>query len=251
MNTSLASLACGVLVASSLGLAWLEALRLLLREGQWIDDGPERLLEVRPLALRIASVADDDPIIQTWADHGRIELMLRKYSSCEIVAGYKVSYGRLLYDNAGVDQISWVVERLRAKPETKAATITMHRPGEIELSCLSLLDFKLRNDELDMTAVYRSQNVFASQPGNILALRRVQCDVAERLGFPAGNFDLFALSAHVYKQDIDRVKELLEAVPPNTVGAVPVLSAPEAIISVGVSEPTPDTAESAQQGTSA
>jgi thymidylate synthase len=195
-------LAVSVLEAPSLGVAWLQALQLILQEGRWIGDGPQRLLEVRPLILRIASVDEDDPIITNSADRSRIELMLRKYSSCEILPQYKISYGRLLYDNDGVDQIDWVVNRLQSKPETKAATIALHRPGEAEPSCLSLLDFKLREDRLAMTAVYRSQNVFASQPGNVMALRRVQCDVAARLDLQAGTFDLFALSAHIYESDV-------------------------------------------------
>ena len=201
-------LAVSVLEAPSLGVAWLHALQLILQKGQWIEDGPQRLLEVRPLILRIASVDDDDPIITTSADRSRIELMLRKYQSCDILPQYKISYGRLLYDNDGVDQIEWVINRLQAKPETKAATIALHRPGEAEPSCLSLLDFKLRDDQVAMTAVFRSQNVFASQPGNVLALRRVQCDVATRLGLRAGTFDLFALSAHIYESDIQYAQQV-------------------------------------------
>jgi thymidylate synthase len=201
-------LAVSILEAPSLGVAWLQAMELILQKGRWIQDGPQRLLEVRPLILRIASVDDDDPIITASADRDRIELMLRKYRSCDILPQYKISYGRLLYDNDGVDQIDWVVNRLQDKPETKAATIALHRPGEAEPSCLSLLDFKLRDDQVAMTAVYRSQNVFASQPGNVLALRHVQCDVATRVRLKAGTFDLFALSAHIYESDIERAQRV-------------------------------------------
>ena len=196
-------LAEGVVEAPSLGVAWLRALRLVLDEGQWVDDGPERLLEVRPLIMRLASVDEDDPILRRHADQDRIELMLRKYRSLDVLPEYPISYGGLLYDNEGVDQVAWVVDRLRAKLETKSATICLHRPGEKHLSCLSLLDFKLRDNRLSMTTVYRSQNVFASQPGNVLALRRIQRDVAGRIGFPAGTFDLFALSAHIYERDLE------------------------------------------------
>jgi thymidylate synthase len=204
MRISSELLARGVVEEDSLGLAWLQALRLILREGQWTYDGPDRLLEVRPLIMRIGSVEEDDPILGDCADQDRIRLMLLKYRSCGILPGYWVSYGGLLYENDGVDQVAWVIDRLRSKPETKSATITMHRPGEVHLSCLSLLDFKQRDRELAMTAVYRSQNVFASQPGNVLALRRIQREVASQLGLRAGVFDLTALSAHIYERDLDR-----------------------------------------------
>ncbi len=192
----------------SLGLAWLAALRLILQDGRWTHDGPDRLLELRPLIMRIASADEDDSIIRLCADQDRIRLMLLKYRSRNILPEYKISYGGLLYDNDGVDQIAWIVDRLRSKPETKSATITLHRPGEAYLSCLSLLDFKLREHELDMTAVYRSQNVYASQPGNVLALRQIQCEVASHLALPAGVFDLVALSAHVYERDLERATQV-------------------------------------------
>lgn len=208
MRVSSGPLVERVIEAPSLGAAWIEALRLVLREGRWTNDGPDRLIEVLPLIMRIASVDEDDPIIQRLADQDRIRLMLRKYCSRDVLPGYRVSYGGLLYDNEGVDQVAWVVDRLESKPETKSATISMHRAGEMELSCLSLLDFKLREHELAMTAVYRSQNVFASQLGNVLALRRIQCEVASRLGLPAGAFGLVALSAHVYERDLERAKQV-------------------------------------------
>jgi thymidylate synthase len=215
MGVSSELLAEAVVEEPTLGLAWLAALRLILQDGRWTHDGPDHLLELRPLIMRIASADEDDPIIRLCADHERIDLMLLKYRSCNILPGYRVSYGGLLYDNDGVDQIAWVVDRLRSKPETKSATITMHRPGEAYLSCLSLLDFKLREHELDMTAIYRSQNVFASQPGNVLALREIQREVASRLALPAGVFDLVALSAHVYERDLERATQLCRSQQPS------------------------------------
>jgi hypothetical protein len=90
---------------------------LVLDEGQWVDDGPERLLELRPLIMQLASVNEDDPILRRHADQDRIELMLRKCRSLDVLPEYPISYGGLLYDNEGVDQVAWVVDRLRAKLE--------------------------------------------------------------------------------------------------------------------------------------
>jgi len=193
----------------SLGEAWLLSIYLTLSNGEWILDGDTPLREFRLLHVVIDAIDDDDPVITRLADHNRILLMRRKYGSCGIVPPYKISYGKLLYDNEGVDQVSWLVERLRAKGETKAATITLHRPGETELSCLSLLDCKLRNGALDMLALYRSQNVFASQPGNLLALRNLQCHIAKEVGATVGLFALYAASAHVYEKDIEQARQVL------------------------------------------
>jgi thymidylate synthase len=159
----------------------------------------------------VVSVDSDDPVLGRFADPGRIQLMYDKYSSLDPLPQYKISYGALLYDHHGVDQTQWVIRRLTAKRETKSATITFHTPGNSELSCLSLLDFKIRDEALHMMAVYRSQNVYASQPGNVLALRRVQQQIAGEVGAEVGELALFAASAHVYEHDIEAAAEIVRA----------------------------------------
>lgn len=90
-----------------------------------------------------------------------------------------------------------------------SATITLHKAGEDKLACLSMIDFKYRDKLLDMTVVYRSQNIFWSQPGNMLALYQIQNDVATELGYKIGKIDLVVLSAHIYERDFDQVRYIL------------------------------------------
>ncbi len=78
------------------------------------------------------------------------------------------------------------------------------------LPCLSLLDFKYRNGVLDMNVVYRSQNIYWSHPGNMLALRQMQKDVANELNYKIGKVELVVFSAHIYESDFKRVKEIIE-----------------------------------------
>ena len=85
------------------------------------------------------------------------------------------------------------------------------------LACLSLMDFKLRNNLLDMTAVYRSQNAFESFPGNLIALREIQKDLADELSVEVGTFELAVLSSHIYERDFDSVQSILRDV----MGALP------------------------------
>jgi thymidylate synthase len=196
---------------ASLGVAWLDCLRTIVVDGTLISDGHDRLKEIRNHQMTITSADPDDALLRKFADRARIELMYEKYGSLEVLPQYKISYGALLYDNDGVDQVDWVVRRLRSKRETKSATITMHTPGASELSCLSMLDFKVRDDALHMTAVYRSQNVYASQPGNVLALRRVQEQVAAKVDAATGELTLHAISAHVYEPDLPAATAILAA----------------------------------------
>ena len=137
--------------------------------------------------------------------------MKKKYATCGLVGDYKIDYGSYIYDNNGVNQIDWVIDRIRNKPETKSATITLHKPGEEKLACLSMIDFTYRNGLLDMSVVYRSQNIYWSHPGNLLALRQIQTDVAQALGYKLGVVELAVISAHIYKDDFIKVNKILEA----------------------------------------
>lgn len=195
----------------TLGEAWLTAMSTVMDKGIDIHDDDVLLREVRNLYFTINDISEDDPIIKTHADPKRIELMKKKYATCGLVGDYKVDYGSYIYNNNGVNQIDWVINRIRNKPETKSATITLHKPGEDMLACLSMIDFKYRNQLLDMTVVYRSQNIYWSHPGNMLALRCIQQDVASALGYNIGHVELSVISAHIYKKDFAKVKEILNS----------------------------------------
>lgn len=198
-----------VIKSQTLGEAWLGAMKVIMQKGEDIYDEDVSLREIRNLYITINQIDDLDPVLLKYADPKRINLMKKKYATCGLVGNYKVDYGSYIYNNNGVNQIDWIINRIKKKPETKSATITLHKPGEELLSCLSMIDFKYRNGNLDMTIVYRSQNVFWSQPGNLLALREIQKDVASSLDFKIGKIELVIVSAHIYESDFEKVDRIL------------------------------------------
>lgn len=199
-----------IIEQETLGLAWIDAMRMVMDLGENILDETVHLRELRNLYISIKNISEDDDILKKYADNSRIQLMKQKYATCGLVGDYKIDYGSYIYNNNGVDQIQWVINRMRNKNETKSATITLHKPGEKMLACLSMLDFKYRNGMLDMTAVYRSQNIYWSHPGNMLALRQIQNDVAMALGWKMGKVDLIVISAHIYESDFNSVIEIID-----------------------------------------
>lgn len=198
--------------SETLGNAWIKAMGLVMSNGENIKDGDVNLKEIRNLYITIKDVNDDDSLLRKYADSDRIKLMKQKYATCGLVGDYKIDYGSYIYNNNGINQIEWLINRIKNKPETKSATISLHRAGENMLACLSMLDFKYRNDYLDMTVVYRSQNIFWSHPGNMLALRKIQNDVANSLKYKIGVIELVVISAHIYEQDFEKVKYILNDV---------------------------------------
>lgn len=198
-----------IIKEKSLGEAWIKAMKTVMNEGEEIWDEDVPLRELRNLYVTIEDIVDDDSIIQKYADSDRVQLMKKKYATCGLVGDYKIDYGSYIYNNNGVNQIEWIIDRIKHKPETKSATITLHKPGEKMLACLSMLDFKYRNDVLDLNVVYRSQNIYSSHPGNMLALRQIQKDVADALNLKMGKVDLVVFSAHIYEYDFKSVKTII------------------------------------------
>jgi thymidylate synthase len=197
---------------STLGEAWVGSMDQILSQGQWQKDGERNLLEKRNLGLRIISVSAADPIIVRYADQERILLMKKKHESLCIIDPFVVSYGQALYSNMGINQVDHLINRLKEKRETKAATISLHNPGETYSTCLSLLDCKIRNNSLDLTAVYRSQNTYGSQPGNILALSSVHKHIATSTDSQLGAFNLYVISAHIYEEDVADARSIVTEV---------------------------------------
>jgi len=197
--------------ATSFGQAWLKSMSHIMQTGSLVYDEDIRLKEICNLGFRIDSISEDDIIIQKYANQERINLLKRKYATKGLVPPYTIDYGSLIYDNNGVDQIEWVVNKIKKKPETKQGTIALNKPGDNQIPCLSLMNFKYRNDKLLMTVVYTTQNVFSSQPGNLLALRQIQKNVAANIGVEMGHVELLVLSAHIYESDFKEVEAILKA----------------------------------------
>jgi thymidylate synthase len=190
--------------------AWIACLKRVLDYGRNVMDDGAVLKEVLNITVS-AWTCDDDALEAAGADPRRLRRMIEKYESLSVLPMYNVSYGKLFRKHAGVDQIDWLVRRLRLRPEAKSATIGFHTPGDELLSCISLVDCKLREGRLHLNAVFRSQNIFGSRPGNTCALRRIQSSIADDLGVPVGALTLHILSAHVYEGDLDAANRIVSS----------------------------------------
>ena len=129
----------------SLGLGWLEVSRRILEHG--LDETYDGAA-TKELALVTLVVGEPDPedeLIASLADPDWLAWMKRNFTEPDDVPelGNARSYAKRLRDYDGRDQVAWVIERLRADPETRSATITTFQPlaDTSYIPCVSLLDF--------------------------------------------------------------------------------------------------------------
>ncbi len=204
-----------ILHSDTIGDAWLDVAERIVAEGA---SGRYDGLPIREIALITLAVARPDPedeIIARHADPGRLAWMHANFTDHSRVAalGGADSYATRLFDyeHAGRDQVAWVIDRLRADPESRSATITTFQPhtDTTYIPCVSLLDFWLPHGAVELVVYAHSIDFGAKGHGNLLELAVLQRRVADQLALPAGRLVLIVKSAHVYETELEYITGVL------------------------------------------
>jgi thymidylate synthase len=209
-----------VVDAPTLGEGWLRASSAILERGalERYDGQPTR--ELALLTLTVAQPASDDPLIAELGDAEWLAWMHENFFVEKDVPelGDAKSYAVRLfnYGGAGRDQISWVVERLRADPDCRSASVTTFQPltDTVYIPCVSLLDFWLRDGAVELVVYAHSLDFGKKAYGNLVELTRLQEHVAGELGRAVGQLVVHAKSAHVYEPEWELMAELVSTARP-------------------------------------
>jgi thymidylate synthase len=211
-----------IIAEQTLGRAWLEVARRILADG---GDSAYDGAVTKELALVTLTVEEPDPedeVIASLADPDWLDWMHRNFTGLEDVPelGGARSYARRLRDYEGRDQVAWVIERLRADPEARSATITTLQPlaDTTYIPCVSLLDFWGADGELELVVYAHSLDFGKKAYGNLVELARLQREVAAAVGLPAGRLVIHVKSAHVYEPEFEAMRRLTAGPAPTLQG---------------------------------
>jgi thymidylate synthase len=196
-----------VVESPTLGEGWLRTSRAILERGalERYDDQPTR--ELALLTLVVERPSSNDPLIAELGDAEWLAWMHENFFVQKDVPelGNAKSYAVRLFNYAGTgrDQIAWVVERLRADPACRSASVTTFQPltDTTYIPCVSLLDFWIPNDALELVVYAHSLDFGKKAYGNLVELARLQEHVAGELDCPVGRLVVHAKSAHVYEPE--------------------------------------------------
>jgi thymidylate synthase len=204
-----------ILRSRTLGEAWFAVAGRIVASGlSSTYDG----LPIRELSLVTLAVARPDPedeIIATHADPERLAWMHANFTDHMRVAslGDSDSYATRLFDyeHSGHDQVRWVIDRLRADPSSRSATITTFQPhtDTTYIPCVSMLDFWLPDGAVELVVYAHSIDFGAKGYANLIELAALQRLVADGLGVPVGRLLMIIKSAHVYETERDYIEGLL------------------------------------------
>jgi thymidylate synthase len=201
-----------VVETATLGEGWLEVSRRILGAGADATYDGQVTKELSLLTLEVAGPDPDDELIASLADPDWLDWMRRNFTEPDDVPelGGARSYARRLRDYEGRDQVAWVIERLRADPETRSAAITTFQPlaDTSYIPCVSLLDFWIAEGKLELVVYAHSLDFGKKAYGNLVELARLQHEVAAAVEVPVGPLLIHAKSAHVYEPELETMRRL-------------------------------------------
>ena len=104
--------------------------------------------------------------------------------------------------NPGPDQIGWMQQQLDVQPRYRGIFATTWNPiVDYKLKsrpCLVSVQFRQQNNQLHLTAYFRSHDIYGAYPTNLAGLCLWLVMEAEARGIPVGPLTVMSSSAHVY-----------------------------------------------------
>lgn len=153
------------------------------------------------------------------ADLDFIRFYIRNYPPKEATGSIEEAYGPRLIGTGELgrsfNQIERVIDRLRRKPDTRRAVISIlepsdPEPGKAEAPCTIALQFIRRRERLHLIAMMRSNDAYLGFPHDVFCFTMIQEIAARSLGIQVGEYHHFATSLHLYEHDQDKVSAYLD-----------------------------------------
>lgn len=112
------------------------------------------------------------------------------------------TYNKIL--NVYIDQIEYVVDKLKSEPTTRRALAITWQPfiDEVkkDVPCLQFIQFWIENGYLNMYVVFRSEDILSAMNPNMYGIYNIQKHVATKVGVKIGKYYHTITMPHAYWQ---------------------------------------------------
>ncbi len=202
-----------IIRAPSIGRAHELVIKMILEKG-WVlqTEDAEATIEFEEITLQIDTplaeplVSPDSRFQQRFVEQYARDLLQGSHASFEYdYHGRLFDWGeRLVADGepVHVNQIAYIIDKLRASPNTRRAIAITWNPVIDEklddCPCLQFVQCVLREGKLCMRVLFRSNDMLTAAGANMYALVQLQKSIADQLGVPCGTYTHISLIPHIY-----------------------------------------------------
>jgi len=120
-------------------------------------------------------------------------------------------------DGESIDQLSQVVEQIKATPDSRRLIVSAWNPADIPdmalAPCHALFQFYVADGRLSCQLYQRSADMFLGVPFNIASYALLTMMVAQQAGLEPGDFIWTGGDCHVYDNHVEQVREQLTREP--------------------------------------
>ncbi|HTN56618.1 MAG TPA: thymidylate synthase [Microbacterium sp.] len=120
-------------------------------------------------------------------------------------------------DGGSIDQLSQVIEQIRATPDSRRLIVSAWNPADIPdmalAPCHALFQFYVAEGRLSCQLYQRSADLFLGVPFNIASYALLTLMVAQQTGLEPGEFVWTGGDCHIYDNHQEQVREQLTREP--------------------------------------
>ena len=210
----------------TIGEGWIQVLDLIVRFGRRVPrihvyGGYERVLLDMAVVISGENMADPKmwPFFQF--DKDDLRTYFRSFFTADR-GSEAYTYGERLfaYEAGGekIDQVAEMAKKMSSFAHNKGAVAVLWQP-EIDnfgvrkpwrTPCLTLVQGFCMQGKLFMTAYFRSNDMFGAWPQNAFALRKLQTEVAKRIGKKVGDLTIISHCAFIDEANMAEARNVVE-----------------------------------------
>jgi thymidylate synthase len=196
---------------SGLAKGWETLVKKIIIEGKDVKDERGSLTrEILDIVTEIQDPLDRTPPKDYFWNGEKLEKYSEEFLSDDKM-DFVYTYGnRLRKHFDDIDQIQVAIDRLKECKETRRAiSITWDQRIDTkidEVPCMILVDFKIRDNKLHTSALWRSHDIYGAWFPNAVGLSHLAEYVADNVGIEVGDIVIHSISAHIYEVNFEEAR---------------------------------------------